>query len=230
LHWYSPLPTPVHSGLTDHWLRLISTFTMTNIVQPAGTNNVIEFDLYILDTDPSQVLPMATAQFGINFNLGILDGAATTTGMTVALPYAEGFSDLPSSMAPNGASTLASGLIRIAGRAAPGCLDGFPISNVAPGTRANRFRFTSSAPFAANSTPNFVFTSNTATNPSYATRFAWYNPACTNVQLPVVPGVNAIVDGNPILNPQVTCVDPTDLQCNRWRFILRWWRWSSCWS
>ncbi|MBK6964148.1 MAG: T9SS type A sorting domain-containing protein [Bacteroidales bacterium] len=184
-------------------------FTMTNIVQPAGTNNIIEFDLYILDTDPSQVLPMATAQFGINFNLGILNGAATTTGMTVALPYSEGFSDLPSSMAPNGASTLASGLIRIAGRAAPGCLDGFPISNAAPGTRANRFRFTSSAPFAPNSTPNFVFTASTATNPSYATRFAWYNPACTNVQLPVVPGVNAIVDGNPVLNPQVTCVDPT---------------------
>ncbi|MBK6964159.1 MAG: hypothetical protein IPH20_09475 [Bacteroidales bacterium] len=183
--------------------------TMQNIVQPAGTNNVIEFDLYILDTDPSQVLPMATAQFGINFNLGILNGAATTTGMTVALPYAEGFSDLPSSMAPNGASTLASGLIRIAGRAAPGCLDGFPISNAAPGTRANRFRFTSSVPFAPNSTPNFVFTANTATNPSYATRFAWYNPACTNVQLAVVPGVNAIIDGNPILNPQVTCVDPT---------------------
>ncbi|MBK6965954.1 MAG: T9SS type A sorting domain-containing protein [Bacteroidales bacterium] len=183
--------------------------TMTNIVQPAGTNNVIEFDLYILDTDPSQLLPMATAQFGINFNLGILDGAATTTGMTIALPYAEGFSDLPSSMAPNGASTLASGLIRIAGRAAPGCLDGFPISNVAPGTRANRFRFTSSVPFAPNSTPNFIFTSSSATNPSYATRFAWYNPGCTNVQLPVVPGVNALVLENPVLNPQVTCVDPT---------------------
>lgn len=61
---------------------------------------------------------MATAQFGINFNLGILNGAATTTGMTIALPYSEGFSDLPSSMAPNGASTVATGLIRIAGRAA----------------------------------------------------------------------------------------------------------------
>ncbi len=170
--------------------------TMQNIVQPPGTNNIIEFDIYILDTDPSQVLPMATAQFGINFNLGILNGAATTSGMTIALPYSEGFSDLPSSMAPNGASTLASGLIRIAGRAAPGCYDGFPISNEAPGTRLNRFRFTSPVPFAIGSTPNFTFTSSTATNPSYATRFAWYNPACTNVQLPVVPGVNALVFEN----------------------------------
>jgi hypothetical protein len=170
--------------------------TMQNIVQPPGTNNIIEFDIYILDTDPSQVLPMATAQFGINFNLGILNGAATTTGMTIALPYSEGYSDLPSSMAPNGASTLASGLIRIAGRAAPGCYDGFPISNEAPGTRLNRFRFTSPVPFAIGSTPNFAFTSSTATNPSYATRFAWYNPACTNVQLPVVPGVNALVFEN----------------------------------
>ncbi|MBK6965959.1 MAG: T9SS type A sorting domain-containing protein [Bacteroidales bacterium] len=182
--------------------------TMQNIVQPPGTTNVIEFDIYILDTDPSQDLPMATAQFGIYFNLQILNGAAITNGMTIALPYSEGFSDLPSSMAPNGASTLATGLIRIAGRAAPGCPDGFTISKVGSGTRANRFRFTSPVSFLIGSTPNFVFTSNTATNPSYATRFAWYNPACTNIQLPIVPGVNALVLENPVLNFMPLCGDP----------------------
>ncbi len=184
--------TQAGTSLSDFML------TMQNIIQTAP--NELEFDLYILDTDPTQVLPMASVQYGIYFNLGILNGSATSSDMVYVYPHSGGFSDLPSVMAPNGSSTLATGLIRIAGRAAPGCANGFIISTVAPGTRTNRFRLTSSVPFTPNSTPDFVFTSNTATNPSYATRFAWYNPACTNVQLPVISGVNAIVIGNPVLN------------------------------
>ncbi|PKP23458.1 MAG: hypothetical protein CVU06_08145, partial [Bacteroidetes bacterium HGW-Bacteroidetes-22] len=62
-------------------------------------------------------------------------------------------------MEPISISTVAPGLIRIAGRTAPGAGNGYVVSQVAPGTRITRIRFTNAVPFPENSTPNMSFNS-----------------------------------------------------------------------
>lgn len=171
--------------------------TIQNVIQTAP--NVFEFDIYLLDADASQPFQLATIQEGITFNTGILDGAAQTAAMTTIVP---GSSQLPSGMEPISVNTATAGLIRVAGRAAPGAGNGFIVPTVAPGVRVTTLRMTNSIPFATNSTPNLAFTSSTATNPSYATRVAIYI-GTVNTQLVVTPGVNANVLENPVLNPPV---------------------------
>ncbi|MBK6347771.1 MAG: T9SS type A sorting domain-containing protein [Bacteroidales bacterium] len=174
--------------------------TIQNVVQTAP--NVFEFEIYLLDADPSQDMQLATVQEGINFNLGILNSGAITATMTTIVP---GFSDLPAAMQPISVSTITNttvGLIRVAGRAAPGAGNGYIVSKVAPGTRITKLRFTNAVPFTASSTPDMVFTSSAAINPSYATRVAIYI-GTVNTQLVVTPNVNANVLENPVLNPPV---------------------------
>ncbi|PKP01014.1 MAG: hypothetical protein CVU14_06115 [Bacteroidetes bacterium HGW-Bacteroidetes-9] len=171
--------------------------TIQNVVQISP--NVFEFDIYLLDIDNTQPMYLATTQHGINFNPLILNGGAITPTMTTIVP---GFSDLPSTMEPISVSTVTPGLIRVAGRAAPGAGNGYVVSQVAPGTRITRLRLTNSVAFPENSTADMSFNSNTVTNPSYPTRIAIYI-GTTNTQIPVTPGVNANVLENPILNPPV---------------------------
>jgi hypothetical protein len=176
---------------------------MQNVVQTAP--NVLTFDIYILDTDPSQILEFATFQGGINFNSQILNGGAISPVMTTVVP---GSSDLPAAMAPISVSTVnlsdasySYDLIRIAGRAAPGFGGGYIVSTVAPGTRIASFTFTNAVPFTDNSTMDFIFNSNTVSNPLYPTRFAYYDQnTFLNTQATIVPGVNCNVLENPCLN------------------------------
>ncbi len=185
-------------------------FTLSNIIQVSP--NEFEFDLYVQDILPTDSLKMATMQFGIFFNQGILNGGEITNGMVSVYPWSAGYSDLPENLTPISTSTTSLGLIRVAGRAAPGCANGFVVSKDYPGTRINRFRFTNSVPFTSNSTPDMVFTSNTVITPVYATRFAKYDLiTCYNTQLPVYPGINAVVESNPVLNgPPVLEIAPGD--------------------
>jgi hypothetical protein len=179
--------------------------TLQNIEQTAP--NVFEFDLYLLDVDASAPLQLATIQEGIIFNQAMLNGATQTADMATIVPNS---SDLPSAMQPNGANTSVAGLIRIAGRAAPGAGNGYIVSTVEPGTHITRIRFTNSIPFAPNSLANMVFTSSSAVNPMYATRVAKYE-GTVNTQMVVTPGENAIVMYNPILNgPPTLDVTPAN--------------------
>ncbi len=182
--------TVVQAGLPESEFLL----TIQNVVQTAP--NVFEFDIFLLDVDPSVPFQLATIQAGINFNTAILNGATITTGMTTIVP---GSSDLPSNMAPISVSTTSAGLIRMAGRAAPGAGNGYIVSTVSPGTRIVRLRMTNSVSFANSSYSDMAFTSSAAITPSYATRVAKYE-GTVNTQLTVTPGNNAIVEENPILN------------------------------
>jgi len=168
--------------------------TIRNVQQTAP--NVFEFDIYLLDADATAPFELATIQEGINFNTAILNGATITAGMTTIVP---GSSDLPSNMAPISVSTTTAGLIRVAGRSAPGAGNGYVISTVAPGTRMARLRVTNSVNFTASSFANMSFTPSSAVTPSYATRVAKYE-GTVNTQLTVTPGSNAIVEENPLLN------------------------------
>ncbi|MFH1121739.1 MAG: BACON domain-containing carbohydrate-binding protein [Bacteroidota bacterium] len=191
--------TVVQAGLPESEFLL----TIQNVIQTAP--NVFEFDIFLLDVDASVPFQLATIQAGINFNTGILNGAAITTGMTTIVA---GSSDLPSNMAPISVSTTSAGLIRMAGRAAPGAGNGYIVSTVSPGTRIARLRMTNSVNFAAGTYPDMLFTSSAAITPSYATRVAKYE-GTVNTQLTVTPGSNAIVEENPILNgPPSLSVSP----------------------
>ncbi|MBK9356356.1 MAG: hypothetical protein IPN08_03035 [Bacteroidales bacterium] len=191
--------TVVQAGLPASEFLL----TIQNMWQTAP--NVYEFDIYLQDVDASVPFQLATIQAGINFNTAILNGAAITTGMTTIVP---GSSDLPSNMAPISVSTTSAGLIRMAGRAAPGAGNGYIVSTSEPGTRIARLRVTNSIAFAYNSAPDMSFTSSAAITPSYATRVAKYE-GTVNTQLTVTPGVNAIVYFCPLLNgPPALSVSP----------------------
>ncbi|MBK9357724.1 MAG: hypothetical protein IPN08_10110 [Bacteroidales bacterium] len=168
--------------------------TARNITQVAP--DVLEFDIYLLNKNAAVPFELATTQLGITFDAGILNGAAQTSGMTTIVP---GSSQLPVNMQPISVNTALPGLIRVAGRVAPGAGNGQILSSVAPGTRVVRLRMTNSVPFAAGSTPDMSFTASTATQPSYPTRVARYENN-TNVQLVVTPGSNALIEENPVLN------------------------------
>ncbi|MFH1121050.1 MAG: T9SS type A sorting domain-containing protein [Bacteroidota bacterium] len=167
--------------------------SIQNIFQTA--DNVLQFDIYLLDTDMDEPMELATIQFGICFNTQILNGAAQTSGMTSIIP---GSSELPEAMQPVSVNSSTGGLIRVAGRAAPGSGNGFIVPASSPGVRIVSLRMVNQLPFTTGITPDLVFTPSTAITPSYATRVAIYLNGL-NTQLPVIPGINAIVTGNPVL-------------------------------
>lgn len=173
--------------------------TIRNVKQTK--DRILEFDLYLLDTDASDNFELATVQAGILLSSAIFEGgkisvsvvAGTSTLNSLQNPSITGL------VSPlNGYPGLS--LVRLASRMAPGYGNGTIISGVGQGDRIARLRLTSTVPFAANSTPNLAFTSSLALYPVYATRVAQYI-SDENVQLIVIPAGNALVLNNPVLNP-----------------------------
>lgn len=179
------------------------TLTVMNMVQP--TDNTLEFDVFLLDTDPGQPFELGSIQLGFLLNSSIYTGgtlSATINNTGSGLNTAQQFSATPSvASTVNGYPGLT--LVRLAGRTPPGYGNGTVISSVNPGTLLTHFTFTSTVPFTANSTANFTFTSSAATNPLYGTKLSQYI-GTTNTPLVVTPGVNALVPENPVLNPSAT--------------------------
>lgn len=198
--------TPVVVTVTQEGITATEfVLNIRNIEQTAA--NIFEFDVYLLDADASMPLELATVQLGINFNPAILNGALQTSGMTAIVP---GSTALPSNMEPISVNTASAGLIKVAGRSAPGAGNGYIVSQVSPGTRIARLRMTNTLDFTASSTPDLSFNSNTVSNPSYPTRVAIY-VGTVNTQLPVIPGINANVQENPALNgPPNLIVSPVN--------------------
>jgi len=176
------------------------SLTVNNMTQTA--NNKIEFDVYLLDTDPAQDMELASIQFGWLFNSGIYTGGTVSavinnTGSGLIVP--QQFTAAPSIVA-SVAGYPGQTLLRLAGKVPPGAGNGTIISKVAPGTFLTHFTLTSTVPWTTSSTPNFVWNSSTALTPLYATRVATYI-GVINTQLVVTPGGNATICCNPILNP-----------------------------
>ncbi|MFH1119838.1 MAG: FISUMP domain-containing protein [Bacteroidota bacterium] len=169
--------------------------TIRNVYQVAP--NVLEFDVYLEDTDPNQPFQLSAIQLGIYFNLGMLNGAPTSTSMTSII---SGYSQLPANMQPISITTTSAGLIRIAARNFPGPGNGYIVATTSPGTLITHLRITNSVAFTTGSTPDMSFTSSSAVNPSYATRIGIYAGGTTNTFLTVTPNVNAIVPENPVLS------------------------------
>lgn len=177
-------------------------FSIRNVLQT--TDRILEFDLYLLDTDGSSDFELASVQAGILLNSKIFSGG------TISASLIPGSSALNSAEIPENidfVNTLNSypdqSLIRLAGRAAPGTGRGTILNDSEPGDRIIRIRLTSSVPFTSNSSADLAFTSSLVLNPLYATRVARYI-SDINVQLKVIPGENALVKENPLLNPTTT--------------------------
>ncbi|MBL7905901.1 MAG: hypothetical protein JNL22_12835 [Bacteroidales bacterium] len=164
--------------------------------------NTLEFDVYLLNTNPSQPFELAGLQFGLFLNSSIYTGGVLTASYNNT---GSGLIPLQQFSANTSIVEFATGvyadhtLIRLASRMPVGYGNGSIISTADYGTLVTHFIITSSVPFTENSTANFTFLSNTVTVPLYATRVSAYVNG-TNTQLPVIPGVNAIIPENPVLN------------------------------
>jgi hypothetical protein len=179
--------------------------TIRNVAQTS--DRILEFDIYLQDTDEAQDFELATVQAGILLSSAIFEGgsmSAVIVSGTSTLNTLQNPTNINFSTTVSGNPGLS--LIKLAPRGAPGAGNGTIISKVSPGDRVIRLRLTSTVAFAANSTANLIFTSSAAINPLYATRVAQYISGI-NTQLTVTPGVNAIVLENPVLNP--AAISPT---------------------
>ena len=184
---YSPLVT------SDYTLSLI------NLTQT--TDRTIDFDVYLLDITPAaQTFELSSVQLGIMFNLGINStGTLSLTMNNTGSGLTATSQQFPSAgIVVSLAGYPNQGLIRVSGKSAA-IGSGAIISKVGNGTFLSHFTVTNTVPWVYLSTPNFVFTSDLALNPLYATRV---NEVIAQVatQLTVTPGTNAIVVGNPLLN------------------------------
>jgi len=174
--------------------------SIRNVTQTA--QNVLEFDVFLLDKDPGQTFELGSIQLGLLFNSLIYSGG------TVTVAYDNTGSGLNSSQQFSATLSVVSSLsgypnqtlIRLAGRTPPGAGNGTIISTTGFGTLVTHFRITSSVNFASGTTPNLEFCPSTASTPLYPTRVSQYQ-GTTNTALAVTPGTNAIVYDNPVLNP-----------------------------
>jgi len=191
---YAPL------AVTDYLL------TLQNITQP--TDRTIEFDVYLLDTDPSQDFELSSAQLGLMFNSGITTGTLTVIMNNTGSGLAATAQEFPSTQILSAVSGYPNqGILKVSGKAATigaGAIILKKGNLINPfGTYLSHFTIVSSTPWIPNTTANFTFNSDLVIPPLYATRV---NSVIANVatQLSVTPGVTAVVTSNAVLNPTPT--------------------------
>jgi len=178
--------------------------SVRNVTHP--TQNTLEFDLYLLDTDGLQPFDFASLQMGLLLNSSIY-GVGTLT-----VSYSNAGSDLDGDQQFVGSVDVVGSLTGYPGRTLirlmpnsippvpPGAGSGTVISSTGDGTLLAHFTITSSVSFTPNTRPDMIFCASSALSPLFPTVLTSYiNGNAT--ALVVTPGVDAIVDGNPLLNP-----------------------------
>ncbi|NLA49301.1 MAG: hypothetical protein GX876_07540, partial [Bacteroidales bacterium] len=130
--------------------------SIRNVTQTAS--NRLEFDLYIVDTDPDQDFQYATSQIGLLLNSGIYEGG----DIDVAIDNRDS-KILPQFTARPRISkipVIARGktYIELDGANVSPFGNGMTIEKVEPGTLMTRFIITSSVDFTINTTPDIEFT------------------------------------------------------------------------
>ena len=177
--------------------------SVQNIVQTA--TNRFEFDVYLLNTDPSQNFELAGCQLGFLMNSLVYTGGSLSARIDNTGSDLEKYQQF--TVKPVVESKLSGfpdeTLVRLASTPSitkPGTI----ISTVAPGTLLTHFILTGSVVFTINSTPNLIFISSDQSSPLYPTKVTVYlNTGLFKYKKPlkVTPGDNALVKGNPVLNP-----------------------------
>ena len=177
--------------------------SVQNIIQTA--TNKLEFDVYLLNTDQSQNFELANCQLGFLMNSLVYTGGSLSAKIDNT---GSGLLDYQQFTVKPVVESKLSGypdktLVRLASTpniSKPGTI----ISTVVPGTLLTHFILTSSVDFKVNSTADLIFISSAASSPLYPTRVAvylYFGSYKYKRQLTVTPGTNALVNGNPVLNP-----------------------------
>ncbi len=174
-------------------------YTIANDIQI--NDKVMEFDLFILDSDPGDPFELSSIQAGILVNSGIYNGG------TISLSIVSGTSQLNSSQQPTSVIwTQSQNAIKLTPKLPPGAGSGTIISQTAPGTRVCRLRITNTVAFTTSSTANLTF--NFTTSP-YPTKVSQYisgtntDLACNSVNC-FSNASNIILNSPPTVNPTAT--------------------------
>ena len=192
-----------------------SSFSLSvqNMIQTAP--NVLEFDVYLLNTLPTgTTFELANIQLGFLINASIHAGGTPTltlsnadSGLTPFQQFTSSGTGVTTSLKTYPTKTL----LQQSAQDLPGLGNGTLISSIAPGTKLVHYILTNSVNFVSNTVPGLVFISTTNANPYHElllSSITYYsNGISTN--LTVTSGSNAIVNGNPILNPSATAFDVT---------------------
>ena len=178
-------------------------YTIVNDVQTS--DRTLEFDLFLLDTQPATPLELSMIQTGILVSNTIINGGTISTSIV------PGSSQLVSAEQPNAISWVTgspNGCIKIAARAIPGCGNGTIISTSGSGTKICRVKITNSVPFTSGSQANLAF--NFAGVPFLTTKVYQYL-SCTSTQMTTNTSNCFSLAANPILNgPPSLSVSPSD--------------------
>ena len=180
--------------------------SIRNVAHPTPTT--IEFDLYLLDTDNTQTFEFAALQMGLLVNSSIY-GAGTLTvaysntgsGLDVTQQFA-GSIDVVAPLAGYDGKTLIRLMANSIPPVPPGAGTGTVIGTAGDGTFLAHFTITSSVDFASNTRAGLEFCSGTAVSPLWPTVLYAYIEG-NSTPLAVIPGVDATVDGDPLLNPRL---------------------------
>ena len=138
------------------------SYTIANDVQVS--DKVMEFDLYLLDTDASQSFELASIQAGILVNSAIYNGGTVTASIVA------GSSGLLAAQVPSSIA-FASNCIKLGPRTPPQSGNGTIISTSAPGTRICRLRLTNTVAFTPGASAGLTFSFTTS---PYATKVSEY--------------------------------------------------------
>jgi hypothetical protein len=140
----------------------ISDYNYTIANDAQVSNSILEFDLFLLDTDPAQAFEMAEIQAGITLDPAIYNGGTITATLVAGSSQLSVVSQQPASIT----FTQAQNCIKIAARTPPGFGNGSIISTTSPGTKICRVRLTNSVPFAANTKASLTFCFTTVPYPT----------------------------------------------------------------
>ena len=179
-------------------------YTIANDVQTS--DKTLEFDLYLLDTQPLIPLELSIIQAGILVNSGIIGSGAITTTIV------SGYSELVSAQQPitaNWATGTPNGCIKITPRPGPGCGNGTIISTNGLGTKICRVRIANSVPFTAGSQANLAFSFTTSPYPTKV--FQYSGTPCISTTMTTSSTNCFSLATNPVLNgPPSLSVSPSD--------------------
>jgi len=184
---YSPL------AITDYML------SVQNLNQTSSTT--LDFDVYLLSTDPTQPFVLTLIEFGFLFNSGIYAGGTPSVTMDLTNSQLSLFQDLSviNPILQTNAAFPNQTLLSMASFSPVSQARSTTISKTGNGTLISHFKITNTIPFVKGTTPNLVFCSSAVLSPYYPTIVTEWVSSLSTI-LVTTPGTNAIVNGNPVLN------------------------------
>jgi hypothetical protein len=174
-------------------VSVISNFNLTLANDAQTANNVLEFDVFLLDADGYEPFEMAAVQAGIVVNPGIYNGGTITTSVVSGSSQLSTVSQQPTTTVWSQVQNT----LKLTPKGAPGTGNGSIIGQTAPGTKVCRLRITNSVPFTANSQANLTLNFTTSPYPTKVNQYI----AGTNTILPCSVTNCFSNAANIILNP-----------------------------